>query len=73
VDERDYKRGDIVYIRDFPLGKPLNVFGKVVGFVGRDKYNIIMLNGMQEGTIITYSNLRLMSEKDSKWHFNQPT
>lgn len=71
MDERDYKRGDIVYIRDYPLGKPLNVFGKVVGFVGIDKYNVRMLSGLQEGTIITYSNLRLISEKDSKWYFNQ--
>jgi hypothetical protein len=71
VDERDYKRGEIVYIRDYPLGRPLNVFGKVVGFVGEDRYNVKMLSGLQEGAIITYSNLRLISEKESKWHFNQ--
>ena len=71
MEERDYQRGDIVYIRDYPLGKPLNIFGKVVGFVGQNNYNVRMLNGLQEGTIMTYNNLRLISEKDTKWHFNQ--
>ena len=69
MDERDFNRGEIVYIRDYPLGKPLNVFGKVVGYLNSDSYNVHLMSGLQEGNIIAYHTWKLMSEKEAKWHF----
>ena len=36
----DFERGDIVYIRDFPFGKPTRIYGKVVGILPGEYYNI---------------------------------
>ena len=69
MDERDFDRGEIVYIRDYPLGRPLNVFGKIVGFLSSDSYNVHLMSGLQEGNIIAYHTWKLMSEKEAKWHF----
>jgi hypothetical protein len=71
MDEREFNRGEIVFIRDYPMGKPLMVHGSVVGFVGKDKYNIKMLNGLQEGNIVLYDSWRLISEKEAKWYHTQ--
>lgn len=56
---REYDKGDEVRIRDFPLGKPLNVLGRVVGILGGDFYNILMLNGLNEGLIRRYKSWSL--------------
>ena len=60
----DFERGDIVYIRDFPLGKPTRIYGKVVGILHGDYYNILLTNGLNQGTIIAYSSYQLMNKKD---------
>ena len=60
----DFERGDIVYIRDFPFGKPTRIFGKVVGILHGDYYNILLTNGLNQGTIIPYKNYQLIREKD---------
>ena len=60
----DFERGDIVYIRDFPFGKPTRINGKVVGVLHGEYYNILLTNGLNQGTIIAYKNYQLIREKD---------
>ncbi len=60
----DFERGDIVYIRDFPFGKPTRINGKVVGILHGEYYNILLTNGLNQGTIIAYKNYQLIREKD---------
>ena len=60
----DFERGDIVYIRDFPLGKPTRIYGKVVGILHGDYYNILLTNGLNQGTIIAYNSYQLIRKKD---------
>ena len=56
---KDIKKGDKVYIRDYPLGRPLNIEGEILGKVGRDSYNVLIKNGLLEGDIITYKYWKL--------------
>ena len=60
----EFERGDVVYIRDFPFGKPTRVSGKVVGVLHGEYYNILLTNGLNQGTIIAYKNYQLIREKD---------
>ena len=60
----DFERGDIVYIRDFPFGKPTRIYGKVVGILHGEYYNILLTSGMNQGTIIAYKSYQLIREKD---------
>ena len=60
----DFERGDIVYIRDFPFGKPTRIYGKVVGILHGEYYNILLTNGLNQGTIIAYQSYQLIKEKD---------
>ena len=60
----DFERGDIVYIRDYPLGKPTRINGKVVGILHGDYYNILLTNGLNEGKIIAYKSYQLIRKKD---------
>lgn len=61
----DFERGDIVYIRDFPFGRPTRIFGKIVGILHGDYYNVLLTNGLNEGTIIAYKNFQLIHRKDA--------
>ncbi len=60
----DFERGEIVYIRDFPFGKPTRINGKVVGILHGEYYNILLTNGMNQGTIIAYQSYQLIRKKD---------
>jgi hypothetical protein len=60
-----FERGDIVYIRDFPLGKPTRIKGKVVGVLANEHYNILLTNGLNEGKIIRYKSYQLIHWKDA--------
>ncbi len=60
----DFERGDIVYIRDFSFGKPTRIYGKVVGILHGEYYNILLTNGMNQGTIIAYQSYQLIRQKD---------
>ena len=55
----DFKRGDIVSVRDYPFGRPLNVRGKVVGILKNDNYNVLIEEGINEGKIIKYKYWKL--------------
>ena len=50
----DYKKGQKVYIRDYPFGHPLNVVGEVVAVLGNDYYNVLLKSGLLEGKIKKY-------------------
>ena len=60
-----FERGDIVYIRDFPLGKPTKIMGKVVGVLPNEHYNILLTNGLNEGKIVRYKCYQLIHGKDA--------
>ena len=60
-----FERGDVVYIRDFPLGKPTKIMGKVVGVLANEHYNILLTNGLNEGRIIRYKSYQLIHRKDA--------
>ena len=60
----DFERGDIVYIRDFPFGKPTRIHGKVVGILHGEYYNILLTNGLNQYTIVAYQSYQLIREKD---------
>ena len=62
--DREFKRGDVVYLRDYPMGNPLNVHGKIVGFLPGDYYNVMLSNGMNEGKIYRYKAWSLIRGKD---------
>ena len=55
----DFKKGDEVWVLDFPFGKPLNVRGKVVGELEKDHYNVLIQTGLLEGDIIKYKYSKL--------------
>mgnify|MGYP001380332431 CR=1 FL=1 len=57
----EFVKGDEVWIRDFPFGKPLNVKGTIVGKIGKDSYNVLMQSGLLEGNIIKYKYWKLYS------------
>ena len=62
--DREFERGDEVYLRDYPLGKPVNIFGKIVGFLPNDYYNVLLMNGLNEGRITKYRAWSLIRKKD---------
>ena len=55
----DFKKGDEVWVLDFPFGKPLNVRGKVVGELEKDHYNVLIQTGLLEGDIVKYKYWKL--------------
>lgn len=57
----ELKKGDEVWILDFPFGKPLNIKGIIVGKVGEDNYNVLIGNGLMEGDIKKYKYWKLFS------------
>jgi signal peptidase I len=67
----DFERGDIVYIRDFPFGKPTRINGKVVGILHGEYYNILLTNGLNEGTIISYKSYQLIRKKDVPYEIRE--
>ena len=56
-----YNRGDVVYIRDFPFGKPTKIKGEVLAYLKNNFYNIRINNGLEEGKIKKYSEFQLTS------------
>ena len=58
-EEDTFKRGDKVFIRDFPLGKPLNIEAKIVGVLSDDLYSVLLLNGLNEGKIVKFKTWSL--------------
>ena len=54
-----FEKGEKVYIRDYPFGRPLNVCGKIVGVLGDDYYNVLVESGALEGRIVKYKYWKL--------------
>jgi hypothetical protein len=63
------KKGDKVYILDYPFGRPINVTGVIVGILSNDYYNVKIEKGLPEGNILRYKywNLSLIDEKESEY------
>lgn len=60
---REYNIGDKVYLRDYPWGRPLNVFGEIVGYLNKDSYNVLLSNGANAGTIRPFKEWSLMKQE----------
>ena len=60
----DFEKGARVVLLDRPMGPPSKIQGVIVGEVGQDCYNILLTNGMNQGTIIAYNSYQLIREKD---------
>ena len=60
----DYQKGDKVYITDYPLGRPLNISGTVVGVLSNDYYNVLMDNGLNEGKILKFKYWSLVLNEE---------
>ena len=56
-----FKKGEKVFVRDYPFGRPLNVTGEVVGKVDQDSYNVLIKSGILEGDIVKYRYWKLYS------------
>jgi len=56
----DFKRGDIVWLRDYPLGSQTSIYGCVVGVLAKDYYNVFLRNGLNGGTIRKYKWYKLL-------------
>ena len=63
LNEDDIRKGDAVYITDFPFGRPINAKGKVVADLGNDFYNVLLDTGMNEGKIIRFKKWSLIKKK----------
>lgn len=59
-----FERGDTVYIRDFPMGRPTRVKGIIVGVLPNDFYNVRLVSGMNADTIRRYKSFKLIDERD---------
>ena len=55
-----FKKGEEVWILDFPFGRPLKVHGKIVGTSGEDHYNVLIESGMLKGDIRKYKYWKLL-------------
>ena len=62
--DREFNRSDEVCLRDYPLGKPTNIYGKIVGILPNDYYNVLLLNGLNEGRITRYKSWSLIRKED---------
>ena len=59
----NFKKGDVVWIRDYPYGRPLNLRGKIVGVLPEEHYNVLMENGLCEGQIKKIKFWKLLLDK----------
>lgn len=59
-----FKKGDIVYILDYPFGHPLNVKGVIVGTLCNDYYNVQLSSGLRSGDIAKYKYWNLILEEE---------
>ena len=58
----DFKRGEKVFIRDYPFGKALRLHGIIVGILPNDYYNVKLEGGICAGDIKKYKYWKLCSE-----------
>ena len=56
---RDFEKGDKVFVRDYPFGRPLRVSGIIVGILPDDIYSVKIESGLQEGSIRKYKYWKL--------------
>ena len=59
----DFRKGQLVFVRDFPLGRPTNIKGRIVGILSGDFYNVLMISGLNEGKIMRYKSWKLYHER----------
>lgn len=57
----EYRKGDRVFIRDYPFGNPTNVSGIIVGILKSDVYNVKLESGYNEGRILPFKYWKLLT------------
>ena len=62
----DFRRDDLVVIRDYPFGKKTKIKGVVVGILGGDYYNVLIKNGLSEGKIIKFKYWKIEKDEELK-------
>lgn len=62
----DFKRGEKVWVRDYPFGRPLNISGTVVGVLANDYYNVLMETGLCEGQIKKFKFWKLLLDEEKE-------
>ena len=56
----EYRKGDRVFIRDYPFGSPTNISGEIVGILKNDVYNVRLDTGWNEGRIVPFKYWKLL-------------
>ena len=54
--------GTKVLLRDRPMGQPNTVGGEIVGILPKDKYRVLIKDGINEGKVISYKYWDLFSD-----------
>ena len=52
----EYRKGDRVFIRDYPFGNPI-----IVGILKSDVYNVKLESGYNEGRILPFKYWKLLT------------
>ena len=55
----EYSKGDEVYIRDFPFGRPTKIKAKILALLKNGFINVKIKNGLEEGKIKRYSEFQI--------------
>jgi len=63
-EDLGFKKGHKVWITDYPFGRPLNLSGEIVGVLRNDYYNVLLGNGMNEGSIIKFKYWSLLRKDE---------
>lgn len=58
----DFEKGDRVILLDRPLGHATKIRGVVVGFVGKDLFNVLLTNGYGKGKIRRLKSFEIRKE-----------
>lgn len=64
--DNDFVKGEEVWIRDYPMGRRLNVRGKIVGVLDDNIYSVLLLSGLQEGKIRKFKFWSLMYKENDE-------
>lgn len=67
---KTFLRDDEVSILDRPMGHRSRLYGRIVGVISEDFYNVLMLNGLQEGNIVGYRSWSLELKDPPKTDFD---
>ena len=59
-----FVKGDVVVLLDRPLGHPTKIKGVIIGYIGKDYYNILLTNGFGKGNIKKVKSFDIRKEEE---------